>query len=295
MTRFEKILEICPLSSYEEDRAINGNVQFIRETEQRKLCPGVTYRKRLYQRGNGADVWVYISEIAPDAQAQLAVSACPLHTIKHVKQHAADFDGEVLFAMNAGFFRFFNNGDLTPRGIQVMRGVIMADPGRDDLQYSHFFLGVQKNGTPLISNTDEYEAGLKKQLEYAVGGGMQLIRDGKVFLHKLETLAPRTAVAVAYDGTAILLCCDGRSQKSAGLSYADMIDIYLNLGYEIKDMLNLDGGGSTAVVLKEADGRFIVQNVPSGPPTPDAPAVEPHGEEQARPVADAVLIIKKPD
>ena len=293
MTRFEQILQICPLTSYEEDRAANGNMQLIKEPECRILCPGVTYRKRLYKRGNGADVWVYIAEIAPNAKAQLAVSACPLHTIKHVKQHASDFDGDVLFAMNAGFFRFFNNGDLTPRGIQVMRSVIMAEPGRGDLQYSHFFLGVKKDGSPLISNTDEYEAGLKKQLDYAVGGGMQLIRDGKVFLHKHETLAPRTAVAVALDGTAILLCCDGRSQKSAGLSYADMIDIYLNLGYEIKDMLNLDGGGSTAVVLKEQNGTFVVQNVPSGPPTPDAPAVEPRGEEQARPVADAVLIIGK--
>ena len=69
MTRFEKILESCPLLSYEEDRKNNGNMQLAEEAEQRLLCPGVTYRKRRYQRGNGADVWVYLAEVSPNAKA----------------------------------------------------------------------------------------------------------------------------------------------------------------------------------------------------------------------------------
>ena len=61
-----------------------------------------------------------------------------------------------------------------------------------------------------------------------------------------------------------------------------------SLGYQMKDMLCLDGGGSTTVVLKEDQGRFAVVNDPCGSATPgDDPAAN------ARAVADAILILGK--
>ena len=77
MTRYEQILELFPLTSYEEDRKTNGHMTFIEETDRRSLAPGVTYTKNLYQRGNGKDVCVYITMVAPNAPVQIAVSACP--------------------------------------------------------------------------------------------------------------------------------------------------------------------------------------------------------------------------
>ena len=293
MTTYEQILELFPLISYEEERAQVGYMTLEREVERRELAKGVTYIKRRYLRGDGRGVDVYLAAVAPDAQAQLAVSACPLRTIKYVKQHAADFDGKVLFAMNASYFHFFNNGDHTPYSIQVMHGVTMAEPGKDKPQYSHFFLAVDKQGKPFISNAQEYYERWQGKLSYAVGGGIQVIKDGEIRLHSNNVSGPRTAVGIAKDGTAVLLCCDGRSQVSAGLSMADLIDIYTHLEWEISDLLNLDGGGSTTVVLPDEQGGFYVDNVPSGPPAADLPQVEPHGDTQARPVADAVLIVAK--
>ena len=293
MTLYEQILEMFPLGSYKEDRARNGRVALIEETERRALTEGVTYKKRLYRRGNGRDVWVYLAEVAPDAQAEIAVSACPLKTIKPVTDHAAEWDGDVLFAMNAGFFHFFNNGDKTPYGIQVVRGVTMAEPGRDKPQYSTFFFAITKEGKPILTDADSYYAHWKGKLRYAVGGGLMLIRDGAICMPQEEGLNPRSAVAVAADGTVILLCCDGRSEESSGLTHGDVIDLYTHLGYEIVDLLSLDGGGSTTVVLREEDGRFSVQNVPSGPPTPDgSDSVDP-SIPNLRPVADAILILGK--
>lgn len=50
---------------------------------------------------------------------------------------------------------------------------------------------------------------------------------------------------------------------------------------------------ATAGVLKEADGSFAVVNEPSGPPPPDGtPGVE-GPQSKVRPVADAILILKK--
>ena len=296
---YDQILEILPIVSYEEDREKYGNVTLVKEHERRTLKEGVVYSKRTYRLGNGKDTQVYITTIAPDAKAQLAVSASPLRSVKFVKQHAEEFDGSVLYAMNASFFHYFNNGDLTPYGIQIMKGVVMAEPGKDKPEYSTFFLGVTKEGKTVLTDSDNYYANLKGKLEYAVGGGMMLIKEGTICLHDDFEYGPRTAVAVAKDGTVILMCADGRSTASAGLSYGDTIDIYLGLGYEIENLLNLDGGGSTTVVLREEDGGFGIHNVPSGPPLPISYSKyglkrpEPRGAEQARAVADAVLIIEK--
>ena len=293
MTLYEQILELYPLVSYEEDRARNGMVTLVREAETRCLTQGVTYKKCLYRRGDGRDVWVYLVEVEPDASAEIAVSACPLKTIKPVTEHAADFEGDVLFAMNASFFHFFNNGDRTPYGIQIVRGVTMAEPGRDKAQFSTFFFAVTKDGKPIITDADTYYAYWKGKLEYAVGGGLMLIKDGQVRLHQGDECHPRTAVAIAEDGRVILMCCDGRSEKSAGMSYGDMIELYLSLGHPIRDMLCLDGGGSTTGVLKEEDGSFAVTNEPSGPPSPDWGSMGSGPAANMRPVADAILVVKK--
>lgn len=293
MTLYEQILEMFPLGSYEEDRAENGHVVLVEETECRTLAEGVTYRKRRYRRGNGRAVWVYLTEVAPDARAEFAVSACPLKTIKPVTAHAADWEGNVLFAMNASFFHFFNNGDKTPYGIQVVEGVTLAEPGRDKPQYSTFFFAITKEGKPILADADSYYAHWKGKLRYAVGGGLMLIRDGEICMPREEGLNPRSVVALAADGRVILLCCDGRSEESSGLTHGDVIDLYSQLGYEITDLLSLDGGGSTTVVLREEGGSFAVQNVPSGPPTPDGSEPVDPSIPNLRPVADAILILGK--
>ena len=293
MTLYEQILELFPLVSYEENRERNGRVALIEETDCRELAKGAAYKKRLYRRGDGKDVWVYLAEVLPDAQAQIEVSACPLKTIKTVMAHAEEYGGDVRFAMNASFFHFFNNGDKTPYGIQVVRGVTLAEPGRDKAQYSTFFFAVTKEGKPILTDSDSYYAHWKGRLEFAVGGGMMLIKNGEVCLHDNDDSHPRAAVGITEDDRVILMCCDGRSEKSAGLSWADMIDLYLGLGYQMKDMLCLDGGGSTTVVLKEEDGAFAVVNEPSGPPNPDWSGNGTGPMANMRPVADAILILGK--
>ena len=305
LTPDEAILQEYPLEDYEANRAACGYMELVRVTRERTLTDGVQFRECLYRRGNGDDVWVYLTTIAPDAKAQLAVSAAPLRTIKMVKNHAKEFEEffgiPVLYAMNASFFHFFNDGDLTPYGIQVMHGVEMAPPaGQDKAKpwYSHNFLAVDKEGRAFICNSEEYYRTWRGKLSFAVGGGVRLIRDGKIFAHRNKVAGPRTVVGIAADGTVILMCADGRSSRSAGITYADTIDLYTHLGYEIREVLNLDGGGST-VVLKDEDGVHRVANIPSGPPLPVSYSKygitrgEPEGETQARAVADAVLIIPK--
>lgn len=297
MTLDEQILEQYPLVSYEAERLRNGNLSLVEKAEEREIYKGVRYSKCLYRRGNGEPVWVYLTIVSHDAPAKMAVSTAPLGTIKMVKRHAAEFDGYVICAMNASYFHFFNDGNLTPYGIQVVRGEELFPPGKDKAEYSNNWVGITKQGQVVFGNADDYYTQWRGKLEYAVGGGLRLIRNGEIFLHNNELKGPRTTVGVADDGTLILMCADGRSERSAGLNYGDTIDLYTGLGYTIKELINLDGGGSTTLVLREGDGDFAIKNVPSGPPLPisyekyDLPKPKPEGDSQARAVADCVLIV----
>jgi hypothetical protein len=113
-----------------------------------------------------------------------------------------------------------------------------------------------------------------------VGGGPALVEAGAAaalppdapyaadFLHKRH---PRTAVGVRADGSLLLVVVDGRQpRRSVGMTIPELQGLMLELGATVA--LNLDGGGSSAMVVA---GRVV--NSPS----------DPTGE---RPVRDALLV-----
>ena len=73
---------------------------------------------------------------------------------------------------------------------------------------------------------------------------------------------PRTAVGLDAEGRhLLLLVIDGRkSGRSEGATLVELAEWLLHLGAH--EALNLDGGGSTTLVL-EQDGRKVVANEPS--------------------------------
>jgi len=105
-------------------------------------------------------------------------------------------------------------------------------------------------------------------VKQVIGGGGMILENGKavtdlnesrdrVGANFMTARHPRTFVAVNQDQTKIWLCTvDGRQDSSIGMTFQDMADFLLTLG--AWDALNLDGGGSTAMVV---DGR--VANQPS--------------------------------
>jgi len=81
-----------------------------------------------------------------------------------------------------------------------------------------------------------------------------------------DDLHPRSAVGVSRDGRHLLLMtADGRQPGySEGLTTAETAGWMKQLGAE--DALNLDGGGSTTLVIEGRDGKPEILNRPSGPP-----------------------------
>jgi exopolysaccharide biosynthesis protein len=116
-----------------------------------------------------------------------------------------------------------------------------------------------------------------------LGGGPQLVKDGKVSITSLQEnithafvtdLHPRTAIAKLNSGELVLVTVDGRRPGvSVGMSLPTLAELLLELG--AVDAINLDGGGSTTMVVRDK-----VVNRPS----------DQTGE---RPVSDAILVFSK--
>ena len=117
-------------------------------------------------------------------------------------------------------------------------------------------------------------------LPVLLGAGPQLLRQGAVVLEEqvesyapsfLTDRAPRTAIGWQADGTILLVVVDGRQpQWSVGMTLAELAELMRDLGCQ--EALNLDGGGSTTMVVRDR-----VVNRPS----------DATGE---RPVSDAILL-----
>ncbi|MFN2514778.1 MAG: phosphodiester glycosidase family protein [Pyrinomonadaceae bacterium] len=117
-----------------------------------------------------------------------------------------------------------------------------------------------------------------------LGAGPQLIKAGKIAItDKQEKMAagfatdrhPRTAIAKLESGRVLLLTVDGRQPGvSAGMSLNMLAELLLEFG--AVEAINLDGGGSTTMVVHDK-----VVNRPS----------DQTGE---RPVSDAILLFSKP-
>jgi hypothetical protein len=121
-----------------------------------------------------------------------------------------------------------------------------------------------------------------------VNGGPELVRDGELhvtpatdgfvrpgepsfyygFVHKRN---PRTFAGTDAEGRLVLVTADGRSTSALGLSVLETALVAQGLG--LKDAMNLDGGGSTTMVVHDQ-----VVNQPS----------DATGE---RPVGDALLVL----
>ena len=134
------------------------------------------------------------------------------------------------------------------------------------------------------SPTETDQADLWKQAANIIGGGPQLIKNGRVEItNAAEKILPsfvseghpRTAIAKLKSGQILLVTVDGRQPgESIGMSLTMLADLLGEFG--AVEAINLDGGGSTTMVI-----RNKLVNKPS----------DATGE---RPVSDAILVFPRP-
>ncbi|PWJ43820.1 phosphodiester glycosidase family protein [Sediminitomix flava] len=232
---------------------------------------------------------------------------------KYPSQYAAELGDAVYMTINAGYFGrnssvslLVNDGHiLTDNTLESVHETGVYHPTRGAI-------GFMENGSveigwiysitpkeevyiypqpapnsisekPLIPPTKEFpENGRIWKPKMAVGGGPILVKDGEVIENYAPEVfytditeskdTPRTAIGYTPDNKLICMVVDGRQAHSRGLPLIEVARLMKSLG--CTDVLNLDGGGSSAMVV---NGRVL--NKPSD------------GNERAVP---SVLMITQP-
>ena len=147
---------------------------------------------------------------------------------------------------------FEENSTEIPKG----KIILTADSSVSDLLSG---ISVGDNVTISITASDESW----NTADFAIGGGVLLLKDGKIQEQKNTSVNPRTAVGIKKDGTCIFYTVDGRQGGySSGMSLEQLAKELKSLG--CVDAINMDGGGSTTSCIRYPDQTAVsVINRPS--------------------------------
>ena len=169
---------------------------------------------------------------------------------------------ELEVAVNANFYNPFNAttvrepGDSNVISMCVSDGVVVSKP--DDGFPSFVIL---KDGKFNMRQYSEDES--LDDVAYAVSGSAIVLKDGEVQTFEDKATHPRTAVGYSADQKYLyFIVIDGRQKGySIGATLEDVGKALKHFG--ASDGLNLDGGGSTTMAFRGADGEPIVVNRPT--------------------------------
>lgn len=183
------------------------------------------------------------------------------------RQTAVDFleEHKLQAAVNANFFSLPEGGSMSSAGRSNLLGLGVSEGelvSPDEEKYVPFC--ILKDKTPLIA--DDRSAFDLEKIDTGVAGGVVLMKDGVVpeNIRNHEKPEPRTAVGISKDKRYVyFLLIDGRQKGfSEGASYADLAGCFEELGSW--NALNLDGGGSSAMVVQDVDEKAKILNSPVG-------------------------------
>lgn len=158
-----------------------------------------------------------------------------------------------LVAINGDFFAR-DRSSYYPTGPMVTNGVSLYQPASDMPVFA-----LDGDGNSWVGAGSYFpDRTSLSEIDFAVGGSHILLhnRQGVPVDSHLGGLNPRTAIGIDKQGFVYFVVVDGRSRESVGMSLYTLQRYLQDIG--IKDAVNLDGGGSTTMVV-----RGQVVNVPS--------------------------------
>lgn len=248
------------------------------------LHPGVRYRYLWSPRGPWA---VHAVQVALGDRCDVGLDVLQAEAREaggrgreRVSEMVERAGGRILAAVNADFF----TAEGAAVGTEVVDGVVTSAAARPTLAWrrgSEPWIGVTGlDGETLVLGWSVEAPGTE-----AVGGFPDLLDDGRR-VGDLEVDArpsfaaarhPRTAVGYDIDGRELwLVVVDGRqAPHSTGMSLPELADLFEALGVE--EALNLDGGGSTTLVVGAS------------------PVNRPSDATGERPVVNALALVRSPE
>lgn len=244
--------------------------QPVERSRRRLFADGLVLEARRYEQPRPLRVWIARLDLTR-ARPRLAVTE-PLEASRRVGRWEVPAATTLQFArqrgvqiaINAAAFWPFRKQMGEPMdvvGLLVVRGQQVSPP---DPRFAAIHIdvrgGIRLAGPP--QRADGYR--------YVVPGFRMVLIDGrpaawlappangKVSLH------PRTGIGLDAAGRTLwIVVADGRQPGiSVGLSQIELAALFSLLG--ARDAMNLDGGGSSTLVIEHADGTHRVVNTPVG-------------------------------
>jgi phosphodiester glycosidase len=162
------------------------------------------------------------------------------------------------------------DGRTPVREVHVNHGVVRQNTAtlRKDRKFHGLLLigvgsGAQLLKTLPVGSPLDATWALDPRPQMAITGSQVLVRGGHVVATNDHVTAPRTAVGIdTATGHVLLVTLDGRQPKATGMTMRGWARLLKGLG--VDDAVNLDGGGSSTMVARSADGSTTgVVNRPS--------------------------------
>jgi hypothetical protein len=170
------------------------------------------------------------------------------------------------FVVNGDFFiaKGVNDGEGTNAAFRAAQWARMEGPAMTDGET----WSIATNARPALVVHKDHSVTIETLMQPAkddwevIGGNVILIKDGAVVPHKSTARHPRTVAGLDATGNKlVLLLVDGRKPGVAiGMTYDEEAAEMLRLG--CREALNLDGGGSSVMAVREA-GELKILNEPT--------------------------------
>lgn len=260
-----------------------------------EVASGVTYIEKSYTAASGVDLVAQVLILDADADAHFevygpeytTVTDCPYakecgnqHILASSKKTTRALAGDmetagkdVLAAINADFF-MLSAGCNTPWGMQIVDGKVYRDAHvayKIDTenetvleQKSHLgknWMGVTKDGKVVSGGVDAYNNTYKGNIAYGSGGSYFLVQDGSYKKITGSSVGDaRTAVGYNAKGDIVLVVIDGNDKNNEeypGANYADVAQVFMDLDIDITNVLMLDGGGSSNMIVENTSTHAL--------------------------------------
>ncbi|MCH5718983.1 phosphodiester glycosidase family protein [Niabella hibiscisoli] len=166
--------------------------------------------------------------------------------------------GKIIAAVNADFFDWSPVAGR-PWGPVVVEEAVVKNFMKEGTGVTSYF-GVKKDGSLAIDWTSSLSAADYNSFSNMTGGGTNLLYlRGVPQVYNDVVREPRTMIGYTSDKKVYLVLVDGRQPGySVGMTIDELIAVMTSLG--IYSATNLDGGGSSTMVLKNNEGAFEVVN-----------------------------------
>lgn len=174
-------------------------------------------------------------------------------------------ENQALAAINGSFYNMQKGNSVC--FLKVGKEVVDTTTAREfDLRVTGA-VHVHKKKLRVLPWSPEIEAKYRKKKGTVLASGPLLLEDGETCSWEqcdssfVVTKHPRSAVFTTKDKRTVFITVDGRSKGNAiGVSIPELAHLIRILGGE--DALNLDGGGSTTLWMKDAPDNGVL-NYPS--------------------------------